>query len=244
MIQYANLLPVAGVVDAFWLSNMAGKVIVVVLILGSILSWSLMLTKWRELGHAMSMSRRFLAAYQKEPYPAGLFVRRQRFEASPLYALYEKTCRALGSVVAGTATAEPEDLFIGRGEATRRLTWNQVSSVKDLADSVMADQAQLMERGMHLLAVSVSAAPLLGLLGTVWGLLESFGQMVGAGQAMLSAVAPGISGALLTTVIGLIVAIPSAMGYNLINERIRRLCVEMENFRHQFVVDVERHYVE
>jgi biopolymer transport protein TolQ len=115
--------------------------------------------------------------------------------------------------------------------------------VRNLAESFMDDQALLLESNMHLLAICVSAAPLLGLLGTVWGLLESFGDLVGAGSAMLSTVAPGISGALLTTVIGLLVAIPSAVAYNIITDQIRRVTVETDNFLQELISDVERRYV-
>jgi biopolymer transport protein TolQ len=107
----------------------------------------------------------------------------------------------------------------------------------------MDDQALLLEGSMHLLAICVSAAPLLGLLGTVWGLLDSFGALAGTGSIMLSAVAPGIAGALLTTVVGLVVAIPSAVAYNIIVDRIRRIAVDMDNYLQQLMADIERHYM-
>jgi biopolymer transport protein TolQ len=97
---------------------------------------------------------------------------------------------------------------------------------------------------MGLLATATSAAPLLGLLGTVWGVMDAFGGMVIAGAAMLSSVAPGISGALLTTVVGLVIAIPSTIGYNILSDRIRRLAVVMDNFAQELVHEIDRHYIE
>ena len=94
---------------------------------------------------------------------------------------------------------------------------------------------------MGFLATAVSSAPLLGLLGTVWGVMESFGGMAITGAPTLAAVAPGISGALLTTVVGLLVALPSAIGFNWITNRIRSLCVQMDNFAQEFTADVQRH---
>jgi biopolymer transport protein ExbB/TolQ len=95
---------------------------------------------------------------------------------------------------------------------------------------------------MGVLATAVSACPFLGLLGTVWGVMDAFGGMATSGAAMLSAVAPGISGALLTTVVGLIVALPSSIGYNMLTSRIRRLAVQMDNFSQEFVASVQQHY--
>ena len=88
---------------------------------------------------------------------------------------------------------------------------------------------------MGLLATAVSAAPFLGLLGTVWGVMDAFSGMADSGSAALSAVAPGISGALLTTIIGLIVALPSMIGYNLLSSKIRHIAVQMDNFSQEFV---------
>ena len=96
---------------------------------------------------------------------------------------------------------------------------------------------------MGLLATAVTAAPFLGLLGTVWGVMEAFSGMAATGSPMLSAVAPGISGALLTTVVGLLVALPSSIGYNMLSNKIRRFCVEMDNFSQELNQDVERYFL-
>ena len=78
----------------------------------------------------------------------------------------------------------------------------------------------------------------------VWGVMDAFGGMAVTGSAMLSAVAPGISSALLTTVVGLLVALPSAIGYNILSDQIRKLSVNMDNFVQEFTADVERHYLQ
>ena len=96
---------------------------------------------------------------------------------------------------------------------------------------------------MGLLATAVTGAPFLGLLGTVWGVMDAFKAMAVTGSVMLSEVAPGISGALLTTVVGLLVALPSLIGYNLLSSEIRRMSVAMENFSDELVKDLERHFL-
>ncbi|MBM4143425.1 MAG: biopolymer transporter ExbB [Lentisphaerae bacterium] len=236
-------LPFASVLYAFRVSNFAGKAIVELLFLGSILAWSLMLTKWRELSAARRASERFVAAYRKESHPASLFLKRQRFAGSPLYAIYEKTCAEVGATLEVRGST-PEDLFMGGvGASAQKLSPMEVSAIRNVAESTLADTALMLENRMGLLATAVSSAPFLGLLGTVWGVMDAFAGMAAFGSAMLSAVAPGIAGALLTTVVGLLVALPSAIGYNLLTDRIRGLTVAMNNFCQELMSDVERNYL-
>jgi len=88
---------------------------------------------------------------------------------------------------------------------------------------------------MPIIATVTTAAPFLGLLGTVWGVMDSFGGMAVTGNPTLTAVAPGISAALLTTVFGLFVAIPSLAGYNLLHVMLRKEIVGMDNFVQELV---------
>lgn len=233
----------AGINFALKESNTAGKAIVLLLFVGSIFAWSIMVTKLIELWQARGASREFLTAYRKEAHPAALFLKRQKFEASPLYVIYDKACIALGTALESCGS-NPDDLFMGGvGSTQESLKEIHVRAVKNVAERTMADQALLLENSMGLLATAVTTAPFLGLLGTVWGVMDAFGGMAITGSAMLSAVAPGISGALLTTVVGLLVALPSAIGYNILSDQIRRLCVAAENFSQELMSDVEREYL-
>lgn len=238
-----SMLPIGGVLDAFWLSGLSGQAIVLILIFGSVLAWTVMLTKMRQLSRARVESARFIRKYRSESEPVAIFLQRARFDGSPLYRIYEKTCNALGAAIE-SAGANPEDLFMGGvADAAFRLTQPDADGLDNVAERTTADEALALEDNMGILATAVTSAPLLGLLGTVWGVMDAFGGMAMSGAAMLSAVAPGISGALLTTVVGLVVAIPSTIGYNLLSARIRRLCVDMENFAQELMSDIERSYV-
>ena len=93
------------------------------------------------------------------------------------------------------------------------------------------------------MATAVTACPFLGLLGTVWGVMDAFSGMAVAGSAQLSAVAPGIAAALLTTVVGLLVALPSAIGYNILTSRVRELQVRTENFSQELIADIQRNFL-
>ena len=238
------LLPVGGIIDAFWMSNLAGKIIVTVLFVGSIIAWSIMVTKWRYLGAVQRMSQRFLMAYRKENAPAGLFMKRQRYEPSPMYAVYESACKALGAEL-GARGADPDDLFMGSmGTERRLLSEMQVATVRNIAKTTLSEESLALESRMNLLSIAVKAAPLLGLLGTVWGLLDAFGGVKPTSSAMLSTIAPGISSAALTTVVGLLVALPSSIGHSILVEQICRLRASSESFFEELLSDAERNYLE
>ena len=87
-------------------------------------------------------------------------------------------------------------------------------------------------------------APMMGLFGTVWGVMVSFEGMGKQGMANLSAVAPGIASALLTTVVGLLVAIPTAVGSNFLANRIQFLCVQLENFPDKFASRLQQTFLD
>lgn len=235
---------ILGNVSSAWQqSNVTGKLIVAVLFTGSIFAWSIMITKFRQLSQAKRMSKGFINAYRNERDPVGLFMKRRKYTLSPLYLIYEKTCEALGSAFESRGV-DSSDLFMGGvGASAQRLGKLEMSSVRNVAERTMADQCLLLENSMGLLATAASTAPFMGLLGTVWGVMDAFGGMVVKQSAMLSEVAPGISGALLTTVVGLLVALPSAIGYNVLSDKIRRFSVEIDNFTQELTSNIESNYL-
>jgi biopolymer transport protein TolQ len=237
-----NIFPVANVLTAFSESGFSGKLIVLVLLLGSMYAWTVMVVKLMQLKIARRQSDRFLAAYRKEEGPIDLFVRRSRFDGSPFYEIYKNTCNALGD--AFELSGGDDDLFMGDIGAEHRLDSISVDSVKGMAERTMAEQVLVLEYQMGTVASAATTAPFLGLLGTVLGVMSAFGGMAASGSAMLSAVAPGISSALLTTVVGLLVALPSSLGYNFLTDKIRGLSVGMDNFVQELSSDIEINYLQ
>ncbi len=88
-----------------------------------------------------------------------------------------------------------------------------------------------------------TVAPMMGLFGTVWGVMVAFLGMAEQGSPNIAAVAPGVSSALLTTVVGLVVAIPSAFGSNKLNEKIRFIGIQMENFSEAFATRLQQSFL-
>lgn len=236
------LLPLADFLYAFRVSSfLSGKLIIYILFAFSIVAWSVMVTKWLELKRAQMVSRQFMQAFRHEHHPMGLFMRRQRFPESPLYRVYESACLGVG--VELEARGGDQELFYKGLEGRTSLTVMQVGAVRNAAERQIADQQLVLEDKMGFLSTAVSASPLMGLLGTVWGVLDSFSQMALQGMANLSAVAPGIASALLTTVVGLMVAIPSSIGYNMLTSKIRGLTVQMDNFADEFMAQLQRTFI-
>ncbi len=238
-------LPVADLLFAFRESNLlSGKLIVAILFLGSIFAWSVMVTKAWSLKRARDASRRFLAAFRSERHPLTLFLRRQEYPESPLFRVYLSACSAVSMELESHGDASAE-LLLGRVDAPRhKLSPYQIAAVRNAAERTIADVALELEDRMGFLATAVSASPLLGLLGTVWGVMDTFAAMALSGAASLATVAPGVSGALLTTVMALIVAIPSAVGYNILTAQIRQLGVQMDNLADEFIESLQRSFLE
>lgn len=231
----------ADVLAAFRTSNfLSGKLIVIILVVASVLAWTVMVSKYRELAAAQRASSRFQQAFRRENHPLTLFLRRQNFPGSPVYKIYEAGCTALGGELTPERNSAselfPENMQLARAT----LSTLQIEVVRRVTERTVADEALKIESRMGFLMTAISASPLLGLLGTVWGVLDAFGAMAVEGMANLSAVAPGISGALLTTVVGLLVALPSSIGYNILTGRIRALAVQMDNFSQEFVAELQR----
>jgi biopolymer transport protein TolQ len=234
MIEYIHLFPVADMASAFWQSTLPGKMIVLILFVGSAAAWTIMWTKGQQLRNASTATQRFLKIFRDTSNPLDISARQGPFTHTPLEVIYQEGCRAV----------ELECQAEGGGDSSdARLNMHQLETIRAVVDRTLADEVLLLEDQMGLLATAVSAAPFLGLLGTVWGVMDAFSGMAMAGNAALSAVAPGISGALLTTIIGLIVALPSMIGYNLLSAEIRRISVQMDNFAQEFVSGVQKTYV-
>lgn len=238
------MLPIANMADAFADSTAPGKIIVLFLFLGSAWAWTIMVTKWWQLRCAEQATIDFLDAFRSDRNPTALFTRREEYPGAPVNIIYKAGCAALGGELQAHGI-DPDDLLMGgmTSETHRHLNSSQLETLRAVVDRNVADEALNLEDQMGLLATAVSAAPFLGLLGTVWGVMDAFAGMAASGNAALSAVAPGISGALLTTIVGLLVALPSMIGYNQLSAKIRKISVQMDNFAQEYISAIQNSYV-
>ena len=126
----------------------------------------------------------------------------------------------------GIAISRPTTVVTGAAALTER----EINLVKGSCEHALDEEILRVEKGTGIIATVVALAPMLGLLGTVWGVLDAFAEMGSAGSASLATIAPSISAALVTTVVGLLIAIPGVICSNYIQQRIRNIESDMEGF--------------
>ena len=235
-------LPVAGVLWAFNISDPVGKLIVLILIGASILAWSIMLGKYIELRKVEKADEHFAHVFERQENPLEIYVRGPAHPDSPMAKVYAAACLAVKREFESQASKHHRTLN-QIDLSQEHLSALQIDSIRKVAECAVADQILLLETQMSMLGSTYTIAPMLRLCGTVWGISVSFEQMAKQGSANLSEAAPGISSALLTTIVGLVVAIPSAYGCNKLNEKIRFLSIQLENFVDKFTTRLQQSFL-
>jgi biopolymer transport protein ExbB/TolQ len=236
------LLASGGLMYAFRESTIEGKLVLFSLFIASLFSWSVMISKFLLVSRAKKATALFLKKFRATRKPLNLYQARERFADAPAYAVYLAGCRELSYHMMGTE--ELDETYGVRLSEADKISPVAMAAVKSAMEREVGEQALLLEDKMILLATAVSGAPFLGLLGTVWGVMDTFSGIAAAGQANLAAMAPGVSGALITTVVGLLVAIPAMFGYNFLVTTVRGLTVELDNFAAELASSFEHRYLD
>ena len=219
--------PIAGLIDGIMVSNTVGWVIISVQLCLSVLMGGAIIFKLGAIGRLGMVTRRFRRDFNAGNDVLSYYMQRRRDEHTPLETIYRCACERLLKLLAPEARNRMyEGALIPEGSA---LSPHETALVNSTCEQVIDEQERALDYGMGLIATVVSLEPMLGLLGTVWGVLDAFGDME-PGSAMLAKLAPSISSALVTTVIGLIVAIPGVAMYNYISAKIGKMDAEMEGF--------------
>jgi biopolymer transport protein TolQ len=223
-------------------SNLPAKIIIFTLLIGSIFSWSVMYSKWMDIRSARNATRSFLKHFRHAKHPLEPYKDQIGFQDSPLRQIYEVGAKEMSYHLLGSS--EIDETFVARVRQANRVGGTAMSAVRSRMEQAVGEQSLKIESNMILLASAVSGAPFLGLLGTVWGVMDAFTGIAIAGNPQLSNLAPGVSGALLTTVAGLLVAIPAMFGYNYLITTIRAMIVEMENFAAECASSFEHRFLD
>jgi len=130
------------------------------------------------------------------------------------------------------------------GEGRKGLSGRSIQAIRATLDGRLVRETQRINSKIVLLTICISGGPFLGLLGTVVGVMITFAAVAAAGEVNVNAIAPGIAAALLATVAGLAVAIPSLFGYNYILTRIKETTSDMHVFIDEFVTRMAEFYRE
>lgn len=210
------------------------KAVLGLLALMSIISWFVIGTKWLYLARAYRRSVHFV----------------EKFWQSSLDEMWKEADTAAPSPVSEVFRAGYLELAKLRKRRQQASTEGKAEE-SGLGDIESVERALVrartmavteMENKVPFLATTASAAPFIGLFGTVWGIMNSFRNIGAKGAANLATVAPGIAEALVATAIGLVAAIPAVMGYNYLSRRIRVISAEMETFTNDFLNIIRRRF--
>lgn len=226
-------------IDHFYRASFFAKAIYAMLFGLSIYAWAIMFRKSWLFRRIIRENSYFFGLYRKNRRdPFSLYrnlKQRERPFASPLVSLFMKGCEEMETQALETSPAGG-----GGGKKEIRLTPPQLESIEEILYAEMDKFHGSLESGQTFLATTSSVSPLLGLLGTVWGILEAFRSIGLAGSATAASMAPGLSEALITTVVGLTVAIPANLGYNFLGQRAKDLTLEGDHFITEFITNLRR----
>jgi biopolymer transport protein ExbB/TolQ len=239
-------------------ATLEGKLTIGLLAVVSMFSWTVILTKSRQLYRASKMSKKFFAAYRSTRDPMEIFSNNKEYNGSPAYEIYFTGAEELAyhlknnpvevkksavSTIANHQVPGAETDIFARG-TTVKISNASFESVKVALERSVGGQAISLEKGMIILTTAVAGGPFLGLLGTVWGVMETFSGIAIKQAASLTAMAPGVAGALIATVVGLFVAIPAMFAYNYMVTMIRHMTQELDNFVTEIATAIEHTYVD
>jgi len=207
------------------------KLVLLLLISFSIVSWAIILFKFVQVQRAKNESERFMDFFWKSKRFDAIASQVDRFANSPLTVLFNEGYSELKKVVETESNGDASGLSTDLGgvenvsRALRRATNSEITR---------------LEKYLTFLATTGSTSPFIGLFGTVWGIMTAFEGIGKTGSASLAVVAPGIAEALIATAIGLVAAIPAVMAYNHFQHKIRVLINEMDSFTTEFLNIVQR----
>src|SRR5579859_6600456 len=241
---------------AFKQATPEGKITIGVLIIVSVFSWTVIISKARQLIRARSAAKRFFTAYRATRDPLEIYRSKVEFDGAPAYELYQTgaeetdyhlknnpiNIERISSVVPGISTQAQTDV-IARS-ITTKISHGSFESVRVALERAASTEALSLEKGMIILSTAVAGGPFIGLLGTVWGVMETFSGIAKAQTASLTAMAPGVAGALIATVTGLFVAIPAMFAYNYMVTTIRAITQELDAFANEYATALEHKYVD
>lgn len=229
---------------------------ILALLVVSIFSWTVIISKARQLIRARRMSKRFYEAYRATRDPLDIYRKKQEFDGAPAYELYYTGAEEaeyhlknnpvmieqVRHVVPEMATQAQTDVMAR--SITTKISHASFDSVRVALERAASDEGLALEKGMIILSTAVAGGPFIGLFGTVWGVMETFSGIGIANAASLNAMAPGVAAALLATVAGLSVAIPAMFAYNYMVTTIRAITQELDSFANEYATQLEHKYVD
>ena len=234
-----------------------GKITVIALLVLSLFSWTIIITKFRQLMIARKATKKFFAAYNSTRDPLDIQRKGEEYDGAPAYQLYTRgadevayhlknnpvQAQSVSRLNPAGSEGQGNTDYLARS-TTVKISMASFDAVKVILEEAAGSEAMALEKGMIVLSTAVAGGPFIGLLGTVWGVMSTFAGIAESGGAQLKAMAPGVAAALVATVTGLLVAIPAMFAYNFMVTTIRHLTQELDGFASRFANQIEHVYVD
>lgn len=207
-------------------ASLVVQAVMLILLLASVVSWTLIVIKIRELGAAKASAEKF-----EETFWSG----------TDLQKLYDSVSKMPDSQGSEAIFAAGFKEYMRQSRVGGKQYFSQIEMITRAMRVKMTREVESLESNLAFLATVGSTSPYIGLFGTVWGIMNSFRALSDSQANTLSAVAPGIAEALIATAIGLFAAIPAVIAYNHFSDDVERLITRYDNFVEEFVALLQRH---
>ena len=222
-------MPTSGnemsVITLFLQADVIVKIVLILLILASIWTWAIIFEKSLRLRRMRQLAGRFEDAFWSGGSLEDLYGRIGQYPADPMSSTFSAAMREWQ-------------------RSTGRISSSSAAGLQQRIERVMqltlSREIDKLERYLPFLASVGSAAPFIGLFGTVWGIMNSFSSIAASNQTSLAVVAPGIAEALFATALGLVAAIPATLAFNKLSADLNRYAARLESFAGEFGAIISR----
>jgi biopolymer transport protein TolQ len=237
-----------NVIDVLRETGPVNQAVLIILVLLSIVSWAIILQKQMAYGAVQRQTATFLEVFRRSSKFSEVQSVCPSLPASPLVGVFQAGYAELNAQfrVTGTAAAAANPGAAGPvgnpGTAAARPTLKSLAAVDRALLRASAVEVNKLEKRVPFLATVASAAPFIGLFGTVWGILITFERIGATGSTNLATVGPGIADALIATAAGLAAAIPAVMFYNHFTTRVKGFASDLDDFALEFLNIAERNF--
>jgi biopolymer transport protein TolQ len=233
-----DLNPNADIVRLIADASPLAKVVLLILLIFSAVSWGIILYKFWSFRRAERQTSRFLGVFRKSSKFSEVQAVCPTLGESPLVGIFQSGYAELNAQLrasTGGDAAKP-------AAAAGRPTLKSLDAVDRALLRATTVEMSKLEHRVPFLATTASITPFIGLFGTVWGIMSSFLSISAVGSSSLQTVGPGIAEALIATAAGLFAAIPAVYFYNYFTERVKHFSAEMDDFSLEFLNISERNF--
>jgi len=235
MTPSASLLqarPPQNIMDMVFGGTLPTQIVLLVLALSSVASWWLIFHKWRQFREVRHQGDRFLEQMERAQRLEDAYKAILALPESPYGRVFRQGVNFFSELRPGALREN--------AVPTQGLSLTQLEALRLVLEKEEAEERDELAQGLQWLAIIGSVSPLLGLMGTVIGVMNAFLGITSSGSSNIMAVAPGVAEALVTTVAGLAVAIPAVIAYNHFVSQLNLVSGELEGFSSEFIGTLAR----